>query len=298
MILTSKEVQPSPSLLIPDQDEVIIVPLGDIQYGPPECDVDRLKRLIAWASQFDNVYFVGMGDYIDFASPSNRGRQKAMQATGESYDSTTRVQDKGAREDLEALKRLLAPTRGKWLALLSGHHYWVFEDGTNSDEELAEYLGAEYLGVEGIVNVKFPKADTKRGTQYFNIWMHHGEGNAQTLAGVLGKPEKMAAAYDEVDVFLMGHVHKKVTAKFPRVRPIFPVRGGEPKLQERNVIVATTGSFLKAKLVNVRDGRGRPKSTYVEKGMMKPATLGVVFIHARPRYDADGYASVDLDITA
>jgi len=50
--------------------EVRIMPLGDIQYGAP-IDMERLKKYLKWAKQHD-VWFLGMGDYLDVASPSNR----------------------------------------------------------------------------------------------------------------------------------------------------------------------------------------------------------------------------------
>ena len=51
--------------------EFILMPIGDIQYTGTRydtADIDRLKRHIEWGITHD-AWFLGMGDYIDFASP-------------------------------------------------------------------------------------------------------------------------------------------------------------------------------------------------------------------------------------
>ena len=70
--------------------ETIVIPWGDFQYGAQGCATDRIKRTAEWGMK-NNAYFLGMGEYLDIASPSNR---RKMQEAG-LYDSV-----KEALEDI------------------------------------------------------------------------------------------------------------------------------------------------------------------------------------------------------
>ena len=95
--------------------EQIIMPLGDIQIQQDRNAVDwsLLKQTIQWGIDHD-VLWIGMGDYIDMESPSNR---RALQNSGV-YDSVMDALDAKAEELEEELKELLKPTIGRWLGLL------------------------------------------------------------------------------------------------------------------------------------------------------------------------------------
>ena len=298
MELTSVPVNTQSSLTLPLQ-EAIIMPISDVQYGVAACDVDRFRKHIQWGVEH-NAYYIGLGDYVDFASPSNRSRLQSLIASGQLYDTVTGVLNEQAQQTLDEVIDILAPTKGRWLGLTTGHHQWQFSDGTTTDMRLAAALEAPYLGDCGIVNVQFeltPAMKASHRTQpSFNIWAHHGNGAGQMAGAPLNKLERMASAWDGVDVFLMAHHHKKVTTKLQRVRPVFG-RTGRHKLVHRNVILACTGGFLKGYMVGNSDGGGRPAGTYVEKAMLTPVALGGTVLWARPRHDHDGFAMVDLDIS-
>lgn len=298
MELTSVPVNTQASKTLP-MEETIIMPISDVQYGVAACDVDRFKRHIQWGVDH-GAYYLGLGDYVDFASPSNRSLLGRAIAGGELYDTVTHALENQAEETLDELEDILAPTIGRWLGLTTGHHGWQFQDGTNTDMRLAGYLQAPYLGDCGIVNIQFaltPEMKQNHRTRpSFSIWAHHGRGSGQLQSAPLNKLERMAAAWDGVDVFLMAHHHKKVSTKLQRVRPVFG-RNGRHKLVHRNVILAATGGFLKGYMAGNTDGGGRPAGTYVEKGMLTPVALGGTVLWARPRHDHDGYATVDLDIS-
>jgi len=74
--------------------EVRIMPLGDIQYGAP-IDMERLKKYLKWAKQHD-VWFLGMGDYLDVASPSNRKEMGGVRPR--IYDSIRKAIDEKMTE--------------------------------------------------------------------------------------------------------------------------------------------------------------------------------------------------------
>lgn len=284
------------SKMLPWLDEVMIVPVGDVQYGSQACDVPRFRRHIEWAAKQPNAYFIGMGDYVDFGSPSNRGRLRAMIEKGDLYDTVEDGLDGFAQEGLEELQDILAPTKGRWLGLVEGHHFWPFSDGTTTDTRLCQFLGAPFLGTCGLVNVRFkaPEGTRAHKPPGFTIWAHHGRGSGATQAAPLNKLERMAAHWDGVDVFLMAHHHKKVATKVQRLAPRWGLRNHE--LKHKNVILACTGGFLRGYMAGSKRGN-TPRGGYVEAGMMTPVALGGVVILARPRWETSGLARVDLDIS-
>lgn len=297
MELHQVEVKTLKSKTLPWMEEAVIVPLGDIQFGTEACDVDRLKRHVEWGSKQPNAYYLGMGDYGDFASPSNRGLLRSLTEQGKLYDTAEDILDEGAQEHTEELAEILAPTKGKWLGMLEGHHYWTFGDGSTSDTRLCKLLDAPFLGTCAIVRVVFD-APKHKERPHLHIWAHHGVGSGQLQSAPLNKLERLANAWEDVDVFLMGHQHKKSTAIIQRLRPRFGLPGGAQKnnrLDHRCVYLAGTGSFLRGYHVGSKRG-GRPKGGYVEAKMMTPVALGGVVLYVRPR-NSNGYTSVDINIS-
>src|SRR3989304_5688136 len=88
-----------------------------------------IKTALAEEANGKIVRFVGMGDYTDFASPSNRSRLKAANL----YDTATDIIDQKAEELTEEIGDYLKPTRGKWLGMVEGHHLHELKDGTTTD---------------------------------------------------------------------------------------------------------------------------------------------------------------------
>lgn len=301
MELITTPVETAKSLLLPDRDEALIMPLGDIQldpdltaYGVPRsCDIERLRKHVQWGVD-RGAYFLGMGDYVDVASPSNRAKLKAVGF----YDNITALMEKAAFEAEDELKEILAPTRGRWLGLLEGHHFFEYESGQTTDTRLAEWLGCPHLGTSTLVNVRFPR-ERGRGTPNFTVWAHHGRGGGKLLSGPLNQLEHVLKSF-EADVYLVGHHHKQVAGKYQRLVGEFPY-SGKPRLRHKSVILASTGSFLRGYTQGSKRGMV-PRGGYVEQGLMNPVALGGLAIWARPRYSGGTaseahYASVDLDVS-
>src|SRR3990167_6557192 len=219
MEVAAFEPQMVKSLTLP-MEEVRILPICDIQYGAVGCDIERLKRHIAWG-QKHNCYYIGLGDYIDIASPSNRRKF----ADANFYDSVKDAMDAVSEKATTELIEILKPTRGRWLGLLSGHHYWEFQDGTTTDTRLAQALRAPYMGTGAaktilrLVYTPKKKGSNKAQRRKFteaHIWYHHGKGSAR-LPGAGVQPLYHISSRIFAHVYLMGHRHAKEAVKLPWV---------------------------------------------------------------------------------
>jgi len=256
--------------------EQLIVPVGDIQWHGDAAGValGMLKRHIEWGVKHDAL-FLGMGDYIDAWSPSNRQRLRSAAL----YDTAQAIIDQKAEELVEEIyEKALKPSKGRWLGMLEGHHYHQFRAGMTTDMLLADKLGAKFLGTSGYVRLLFSRG-VSRGQVL--VWCHHGAGGGQSPAAVLNKLRAMATQF-EGDVFLMGHLPKKCNEPIDRLMPMFPHKG-EPFLIHRTKILSGTGGFMKSWVVGARQGIV-PRGGYGEAAMYTPAALGGVVVKVRPRW--------------
>ena len=87
--------------------DTLIIPIGDIQLqsNRETVDMDRLNKVIAFGVEND-AYYVGMGDFIDMESPSNRAFLRGATL----YDSAVDALDASAEELEDELKEVFKPT--------------------------------------------------------------------------------------------------------------------------------------------------------------------------------------------
>ena len=253
---------------VDDTHPVTVMPIGDAQVGVEAPDLKRLKNHMYWGFHVKHAMFLGMGDYVDMASPSNR---RTLKAAG-LYDTVTDALQAKATEDINTFLSMTGYTKGAWLGMLQGHHYMEMADGTTTDMHLAEALRTQFLGDSALVRIVFDKSKEADGLRVkADIWCHHGRGGGASVAAPINYLEKIARGFD-ADIYLMGHQHKKIAAP---IDEIYYSRSG--RMLHHTKLLACTGSFLKGYLAN-STSEGRAGGTYVEKGMMTPVSLGGIVI--------------------
>ena len=257
--------------------ETLVIPIGDIQLQQQRdvVDLDRLKEVIAYGVK-NNAWYIGMGDFIDMESPSNR---KKLRESG-FYDSVVDAIDAKAEELEEEIQKILKPTVGRWLGLLEGHHYHIHQDGTTSDQRFASFLKAPFLGTCAYINLTFKPNNKSHGRPKVLIWAHHGRSGGKLLSSPLNQLAHVVRGFD-ADIYLLGHHHKAVAGKLARMYAQFNTTVGY--LKNKEMIIACTGSFLKGFMEGVKRD-GRPGGLYPEAAMMNPLALGVIKLWIRPTY--------------
>jgi len=236
---------------------IVVAPIGDFQWSGANGSTaqDHLKRHIDRCLALD-AWFLGMGDYIDFMSPSNRARQKAAGL----YDTAEDVLEDAAGSLVnEVFERFLTPTVGRWIGLLEGHHFFEF-GGRTSDMLLAEKLKTKHLGSSCFAHLK-PCGVT--------LWAHHGQGGGMLPSAPLNKLYHVAAGLEGADVYLMGHTTKASAVRLSRPQPTW---GKTSDLVHRDIFLVNTGGFSKSSVVGHRRGN-IPRGDYAEQGMMTPSPL-------------------------
>lgn len=294
MEAVSVSVATRPSLTHSGREEHLLMPIGDIQLDPKRASVPRashvkrLKATIQWGVDH-GASFIGMGDYVDVASPSNNRELRKAQL----YDSVRNVLEGSAEEVQEELYDILRPTVGMWVSLGSGHHLWPFEDGTTSDTRLADFLGCRHTGDLGITHIYMPAHGHHRKPMY-KVYSWHGQGGGATVGAPLNKLQRKVAEVD-ADVYLMGHYHRASGMKVPRLSTVGGETGADPQVVHKDYVLGVTGSFMRGYTQGSRVG-GIAAGAYPEAAGMAPASLGSLVVFARPRHDDRGYVTVDLDV--
>lgn len=252
-------------------EPIHLCPFGDVHRSSPLCHVEKWKRHLNELKALPNSYFLGMGDYDDLMSTSERH----VFLNPNIHDSTMTTHEKFYRETTERFAKEIEFMNGRIIGFIEGNHYVQFPDGTTSTQYLCQLTGARYLGVSAFIMLilENPNGFTHR----LDIWAHHGKGSG-TLGGSINSLAKMIDSAD-ADIYLMGHDHKKFIATKSRLRLKEVKRDNVPDLDERQIIMARTGSYLKAYENNM--------ASYVADAAMSPADLGSIRIEMRPRcYDS------------
>ena len=275
--------------------EVLIIPIGDIQLQQQRdvVDLERLKEVIAYGVKND-AWYIGMGDFIDMESPSNR---KKLRESG-FYDSVVDAIDAKAEELEEELQKILKPTVGRFLGLLEGHHFHIHQDGTTTDQRMASFLKAPFLGTCAYINLTFKPNNKSHARPKVLIWAHHGRSGGKLLSSPLNQLEHVVRGFD-ADIYLLGHHHKAVAGKLARMYAQFNTTVGY--LKNKEMIIACTGSFLKGFVDGVKRD-GRPHGLYPEPAMMNPLALGVVKLRIKPTYkkllgqERGGVSTIEMNV--
>ena len=245
-----------------------IYPFGDIHWNSESCDK---KKFLAWCAvvkQDPLAFFVGMGDYLDSLSFNER---KCFIASA-LHDSSFERIEKAFREDTEDFIKQIKFMRGKCIGIIGGNHYYKFASGITTDEMVCQALNCKFLGVNAIVVLRL--WHDIHHTHQIKIVLHHGRGGGRTCGSSINKLQEMLSSYDGVDIVLQGHDHNRNVDYVNRLG-ITEARNGKPKLYEKKILLARTGSFLR--------GYEPGKTSYVVGKALPPADLGGIKIELTPR---------------
>lgn len=251
-------------------EPIYIIPFGDVHRFADNCDEKRWLGFLKWAKSKERCYFLGIGDYDDFASTSER---YALQSA-KFHDTTKRYIEDGAKKRTYDMADELAFMKGRMIGMLEGNHHFAFSSGVTSTQLICEYLNCRYLGVSAFIRLKIKYA---LGGRYKNvdIWAHHGLGAGRRAGGSVNKVEDMLRVA-EADIYLMGHDHHKWVDFATRLR-FGQTKDGSAHLHQRKILLGRTGSFQ----LGYVDG----KSNYVSSFGMPPTDLGVIKIELTPELD-------------
>lgn len=241
---------------IKDRNHVYIVPLGDVHFNAPMFAKNHFQ---AWCNKYknrDDCLFIGMGDYLETFSTSERKAQRDI------HESSSEWQDDRITRDIKDLCKCLSFTKGRWIGMLEGNHAYMTGEGKTTTELLAKELGAEALGVMAAIRCSF-RFKAHKSQFKFDIWAHHGAGGGVLAGSTLNSLERFANGFIG-DLYIMGHDHG--IAHVPIDRMCIDGSIGNIGVSHKTAHLVRSGSFLKA----YEPG----KQSYIAKHAKRPRHLG------------------------
>lgn len=264
-------------------EPIYLIPFGDVHRSSPLCSVQHWNDFLRWAKAKPRSYFLGMGDYDDMSSASER----AILTDHRLHESTIDTLEQVYLRSTMRFAKEIEFMKGRLIGLLGGNHFGTFQSGITTDQKLAEMMGCKYLGVSSFVRLSFKNvAKRVRTSRSVDVWAHHGKGASRLVGGSLNRVEQMLESA-ECDVALMGHDHKKSIGD--KIKLTLSMGQGNLRVSHRKVIFGRTGSFLRGYV----DG----ERSYVADGAYPPLDLGVIKIEMTPRRirnDGADYSYIDL----
>lgn len=222
-------------------EPIKLIPFGDIHRDSDMHADESWKDFLRYAEMQRNAVFLGMGDYTDGISTSER----IILGDAGMHDTTKRTMEDVYKGVAATLGNELAFMRGRMLGMLGGNHYFAFNNGDTTDHILAARLGTKFLGVCSFIRLSF-RFGKHQSKASLDIFAHHGKGGGSTPGAQFNTIEKMLSTAD-ADFYLMGHTHGKgCIPSTPRLKLTSTGNNAELCVRERTPWLGRTGSFLKA----------------------------------------------------
>ena len=252
-------------------EPVYLIPFGDVHKSSPLHSAGHWDSFRAWAKDKKRAYFLGMGDYNDLASTSERN----ILENPNLHESTVKTLEQLYIKQTDMFYKDIEFMKGRIIGIMNGNHYGVLQSGITTDQWLAQKLGCKFLGVNCFIRLKF-KYTSGSARHSLDIFAHHGVGGGR-IAGGLGSVERLSENA-QADIYLMGDNHQK--AQEHKTKLVLNEGGGIMKVVQRKTLFARTGSFLKSYVEG--------EQSYIVDRAMSPSDLGVVKIELTPRRDGSG----------
>lgn len=243
--------------------EIVLWATGDWHRNSPAHDKEKFEEFLEDAQ---GDYILGVGDYLDSISTSERKAFKSMSI----HDSTIKTIENLYEKYVDELADLLKNV--KVLGLCGGNHYYEFSYGLNTDSLLCKKIGCPYLGVNSIIRLLL--RHDKTHAHAVDIVIHHGQGGCRTSGASINKVERMAMSFN-ADIILQGHDHNRSVDYINRLG-----LSSNHILENKKILLARTGSFLRSYEENM--------PSYAVDAAYAPSDLGALKISITPRRKKDG----------
>lgn len=225
----------------------------------------QLKELKARTDKLprESVLFVGMGDYDDFLSSSERKKIAAAELHESTMDSLNGVAEKHMRETAKVMEFM----RGRIIGLHCGNHDYRHPNGEYSSEHLARLMGCRHIGYTGYTRILltgFVKGGGSRSS--VDVFSSHGKGSGRLLGSPFNTVAQMAQIFPMADIFAQGHDHARGGLPATTLYMEYNAAGDSLDVREKTQVFVRSGSSLR--------GYAPKSNSYIAKALYKPCALG------------------------
>lgn len=246
-----------------------VVPIGDTHVGNVGFDEQKLRALVQWIKEKENVLWLGMGDYCECIMMGD----KRFDIKSIAPEFRTKL-DNLVVSQINKLVEILDPIKDKCIGLHEGNHDRKIrlQHSYNVVYEIWRGFGNKNIKLlqDAAITRLCYKMPTPLGGGYtFDIFSTHGNVGGRKGGGKINRLEDCIGFFD-ADIYLIAHSHIKATES----KCVLKV-DKNMNLQHKKKVLAVTGCFL--------NGYVQGGSSYVEQFMLPPTQTGVVKIMLNPR---------------
>lgn len=262
---------------------IYICPFSDVHFGHPLCDLRKFREFIRWARTKERCYLLGVGDYIDAFSSSERMalfdfKHKIHRPTAKSIDDWMRAQTALFSEELKGFE-------GRIIGLLDGNHSGLLESGITTTQYLCEILGCRYLGISSFIRIVITQTASCNRKLWVDVFAHHGRGGGKSAGAGLNSCSDMMRIAD-ADIYLSGHDHRKQVSFINKMKLEVTDNLSKMSVRQKKILLGKTGSYLR--------GWEPGQESYIAEKCLAPTDLGSIKIELTPTRHFSGFTEVDI----
>lgn len=233
-------------------EHIELYPIADIHVGDPEFKEKEFLAFIDYIAKTENAYVILLGDLINNAIKSS---------VSNVYNETMNPQ----QQKLWIVEHL-KPIASKILAITGGNHEQRSKKETANDitQDIAMMLGIQDRYQENDIKLKIRLGRLKTCNVKkvaYNVYATHGFSTGRRIGGVMNNLELSALNYENVDVYIIAHAHKK--AVYKNTAFIFDDRNNNVIERERYFVLTSAWTGY---------------SGYARRKMLIPSAFGTVKI--------------------
>jgi hypothetical protein len=221
-------------------DPITLWFFGDVHRDTRNCDVERWQWFLKRAKETmdENTYFIGMGDYHDFASTKEKKylQQQVHESTSNTFDEIAEKHNRDFAGEISFMQ-------GRLLGLLEGNHSWVFKNAKTSTEDLAERMKSKDMG--WLCHYSLLCKALNHGTAAaVHMVLCHGKAGGKTFGVTINQVGDLKQIFPIADIYCMGHDHQRTAHPISVLVPT-SCKGGYGIKQKRQFL-CRSGAFVKA----------------------------------------------------
>lgn len=220
--------------------------LGDIHAGTIHCTENDVRRKVQEIKAKKNAYWVGMGDYAEFITPSDPRWDSG--GIAEWVDK----EDIGYSQE-QFVINLLKPIKDKCIGMIYGNHEnSIFKHShQNVHKHITDALGVPNLGYSAFVILRFLRGD--KGSNFIRCAFTHGAGAAVTEGAKMNNLMRFMRSFD-ADIYGYAHIHDYIPKSYTRLYV-----SDKKKITNKVAIGATTGSWFRTYTQGIHSSYGETK---------------------------------------
>lgn len=180
-----------------------LYPVADVHIGDPTFREKEFLKFIDYVRDTPNAFIISIGDLI------NNGIKSSVSNV---YEETM-----PPKEQKKKIIEYLRPIKEKILAITGGNHEYRSSKEVDNDVtyDIAMILGISDRYSQDDIKLKISlgkkKVNGKKAT--YNIFATHGYSSGRRIGSTLNNMELSGLNYENVDIYIFGHAHKKAVYK-------------------------------------------------------------------------------------